>query len=427
MIIHVVKPGDTIQTIADYYGITADKIIADNGYKNPKDLIIGQSFVIVIPERIYTVKEGDTLESIATDYNLSTIELLANNPYLSDRNDIYPGDTIVISYNKKDTITTHGNTIPTINIETLKKTLPYLTYLSIVNYTATNEGEIISYYDDAEVIQLSKTYGVAPLMLLTTLTIQGVANIQTDLDLLMNIEFQHKQIENILSILKSKGYLGLNLTLHYVNLSNIELYESYLTIVTNKLNEAGYPVFVTINPNITDVNNELNFPKMDYSLINRLAQNIIFMSYEWPINITPPSPINSIYKTEVFLNYILNFIPAEKIIISIVTIGYDWELPYVPGISKVNYVSYDNVVDLAYNYGVTVDIDSKSLTPYFTYTTTENINHIVWFINSQTISGILDLITKYNLKGLSIWSIAVFNPQLWLIVNSNYNIAKISF
>lgn len=427
MIIHVVKSGDTIQSIAEYYKVPVERLIQDNGLDNPDNLAIGQSIVIINPDITYTVKEGDTLENIANYYNVSIIQLLANNPYLSDREYIYPGDIIYISYNKKGIITTHGNTVPAIDTKTLRKTLPYLTYLSILNYTATKEGEIISYYDDTEIIRISKAYGVAPLMLLTTLTIQGEANLIADFDILLSEDFQNRQIENILTIIKTKGYYGLNLSLQYISLSNIQLYNSYFTRVTSRLNEEGYQVFVTINPNISVVNNEISFQRVDYSLIDHLAQNIIFMSYEWAFNINPPSPISSIYNTEIFLNYILNYIPPEKIIIGMAMIGYNWELPYVPGISNVNYVSFDNVSNFAANYGAVINYDEVSQTPYFTYTSDESLNHIVWFIDSRTINATLDLISKYNLKGISIWNITVFNPQLWLIVNSRFDIEKIVF
>ncbi len=425
MIIHVVQPGETVQSIAEYYGMSADRLVQDNGLSRPYNLVAGQSLVIVKPELIYTVKEGDTLENIADYYNVSLVQLLANNPYLSDREYLYPGDILAINYTRKGLLTTHGNTVPIINKATLRKTLPYLTYISVLNYTATNSGEIISYHDDTEIIQISKAYGVAPLMLLTTLTIQGEANLRADFDLLLNEDFQNKQIENILTILKSKGYFGLNLSLQYISLTNIELYEDYFTKVTDRLNQEGYPVFVTINPNIDEANNEVTFQKVDYSIINRLAQNIIFTSYEWAFNINPPSPITSVYQTELFLNYILNFIPSNKIIIGIATLGYDWELPYVAGISEVNVISFDNVNELANDYGAIIRFDNESQTPYFTYTADEVINHVVWFINSQTINAVLEMVSKYNLKGISIWNITVFNPQLWLIVNSQYEIEKV--
>jgi spore germination protein len=425
MVIHVVQPGETVQSIAKYYGISENNLVQDNGLSSPYNLVVGQSLVIVKPDIVYIVKEGDTLEHIANNYNTSLIQLLANNPYLSDREYLYPGDTIAISYTRKGIITTHGNTVPTINLATLRKTLPYLTYISILNYTATNSGEIISYYDDSEIIQISKTYGVAPLMLLTTLTIEGEANLRVDFDILLNEDFQNRQIENILTILRSKGYMGLNLSLQYISLSNIHLYEDYFTRVTSKLNNEGYQVFVTINPNFSEINKEVSFQKIDYSIINRLAQNIIFMSYEWAFNINPPSPITSVYQIDIFLDYVLNYIPSDKIIIGLATLGYDWELPYVAGISNVNVISFDNVNTLAKDYEAIMQFDDTSQTSYFTYTTGETINHVVWFINSRTINAILDLVAKYDLKGISIWNITVFNPQLWLIVNSQYEIEKV--
>ncbi len=426
MIIHVVNPGETVQSIAEYYGISADKLIQDNGLDSPYNLTVGQSLVIARPEVIYTVIEGDTLEGIADNYNVSIIQLLANNPYLSDRELLYPGDSIVISYARNGLITTHGNTVPSIDTATLRKTLPYLTYISVLNYTATNEGEIISYYDDTEIIQLSKAYGVAPLMLLTTLTIHGEANLRVDFDILLSEEFQNRQIENILTIMESKGYLGLNLSLQYISTTNFQLYENYFAKVTNRLNSEGYQVFVTINPNIYEANNQVYFQEIDYSRINQLAQNIIFTGYEWAFNINPPSPITSVYRTQAFLDYILNFIPPDKIIIGMATLGYDWELPYVEGISNVYVIAFNNVINLAFEHGSNIQYDNVSQTPYFTYTASGHINHVVWYINSLTINAILGLVSKNNLKGISVWNITVFNPQLWLIVNSQFEIEKVA-
>ena len=425
MKIHVVQEGDTIQSIAELYGVSVDNLVKDNNLTNPNNLSIGQTIVIATPKSVYTIKQGDSLGDIAKKFNISLIQLLANNPYLAESDYIYPGDNIIISYDKKDSLTTHGNTVPYIDKITLVKTLPYLTYLSVLNYTATREGNIIAYYDDTEIIQTTKAFGVVPLMLLTTLTIHGDANIRTDFELLINEDFQNRQIDTILDILKSKGYLGLNISFQYISESNIQLYESYLTKITNRLNKEGYEVFVTINPNFIEINNQINFEKIDYSLINHISQNIIFMSYEWAANPNPPSPISSINNLELFLDYILKFIPSEKIIIGMASIGYDWELPYVPGISSVNSVSYDKFTEFAYNYEAEIKFDEISQTPYFNFRDSESIEHIVWFIDAKSIDAILNLVSSYNLKGISVWNITVYNPQLWLIINSQYEIEKI--
>jgi spore germination protein len=275
MTIHVVQSGETIQSIADFYGISVTRLILDNGLDNPDNLVTGQSIVIAYPELTYTVKQGDTLIDIANNNNITLMQLFMNNPYLYEREYIYPGEVIVIKYPKKDKITTHGNTVPYIDKGTLIKTLPYLTYLSILNYTATKEGEINTYYDDTEIIQTTKEYGVIPLMLLTTLTIQGEANIGIAFDILLSETFQNKQIDNILNILKTKGYYGVNISFEYINVSNLQQYESYFTKITKRLRDEGYLVFVTINPGISNVNNELRFEKVDYSILDQLANNII--------------------------------------------------------------------------------------------------------------------------------------------------------
>lgn len=428
MLIHVVQQGESVQSIADYYGIPAARLILDNGLNDRDGLVIGQSLVIVYPEIIHTVQEGDTLIDIAEFYNVTLMQLYMNNPYLSEREYIYPGDTIIVKYNTKGKITTHGNSVPFINRETLKMTLPYLTYLSILNYTAAKEGEIVSYYDDTEIIQLSKEYGVIPLMLLTTLTIRGEANIGIAYDLLLNEEFQNRQIENILSILKTKGYLGINISLEYINITNLRLYESYFTKIANRLTEEGYLVFTTINTTLTSFDGEVIFEKVDYSILDQVAHNIIFMNYVWATNINPPSPIISIYNIDIFLDYVSQFISPDKEIIGLVTVGYDWELPFSAGLSSVYSLTLERAVDLARIVGASIQFDEKSQTPFFRYTANNNnnsIEHIVWFVDARSINALLDLAVKYELQGIGIWNITIYNPQLWLIINSQYEIEKI--
>ncbi|QHQ61606.1 LysM peptidoglycan-binding domain-containing protein [Anaerocolumna sedimenticola] len=424
MIIHVVQIGDTIQSIADYYGISVIRLIQDNDLEAPNHLVIGQSIVIAIPEITYTIKEGDTLVNIANSFDVPVMQLLMNNPFLSNREFIYPGETIIISYSKKGSMTIHGNTAPNINRDILIKTLPYLTYLSIINFTATKEGEIITYYDDTEIISTAKEFDVMPLMLLTTLTIQGTANIGIEYDLLLNQDFQQRFINNALDILKTKGYYGVNISFQYINISNIFLYNQFFTLITDRLNAAGFHVFVTINPNISNFNNNVRFERVDYSNLNQLAQNIIFMNYNWASNISPPSPISSVYDLDVFLGYVNNFISPDKIIIGIPNIGYDWELPFLPGFSSVYSLTLNSAIALACSNNSTIQFDEPSQTPYFLYTQ-DNIQHIVWFIDARSINSLLDLAISYELYGVSIWNITVYNAQLWLIINSQYEIKKI--
>ena len=58
MIIHVVQQGDTIESIAERYGVSVTRLIIDNGLEEPDHLVIGQSIIVAFPELTYTVQEG---------------------------------------------------------------------------------------------------------------------------------------------------------------------------------------------------------------------------------------------------------------------------------------------------------------------------------------------------------------------------------
>jgi spore germination protein len=429
MDIHVVQSGDTIDTIAVKYGVSVPRLIQDNGLITPYKLVIGQTIVIVYPEVTYTVQEGDSLESIAKDQGITLMQLLRNNPFLFDREFIYPGETLVISYkNSNIKFSTNGYTNPFMNRDILKKTLPFLTYLSVFGYRTTGDAEIIG-IDDTEILQIAKAYGVAPKMLLSTVTGQGVGNIEAIYSILYNEKLMNLHIENILNILRTKGYYGINVTLQYLNVQNTQVYENYITKLVNSLNNEGYIVFITLSPNIIYNANQITFEKIDYSAIGQLANGITLLSYNWGYSFGAPAPVTSVTLLREFYDYATTLILPEKIFMGIPLMGYDWELPYVVGISRANSLTYDNAIALASEVGATIQYDEISQTPYFEYVESLSgipIQHIVWFIDARTIDALAKLVPEYGFQGLGVWNIMYFFTQMWLVINSQYDIENMN-
>ena len=56
MEIYIVQHGDSVESIANRYGISVERLISDNGISNPKILVVGQALVILIPKETYIVK-----------------------------------------------------------------------------------------------------------------------------------------------------------------------------------------------------------------------------------------------------------------------------------------------------------------------------------------------------------------------------------
>ena len=69
--IYTVRPGDTLYTIAQRYGVTTDVLIYDNQISDPLRLVPGQALFIPVTSVSYTVRPGDSLYRIARSYGLT--------------------------------------------------------------------------------------------------------------------------------------------------------------------------------------------------------------------------------------------------------------------------------------------------------------------------------------------------------------------
>ncbi len=426
MTIHVVQPGETINSISDLYNIPVDRLILENGIMNPDDLVIGQTIVIVPPESVYIVQDGDTLESIAEQNGITLMELLRNNPYLSDREYIYPGETLVIRYQtvKSRVIATSGYTFHYIDRGILRKTLPFLSYLTIFNYRVTSEGNIIS-EDDTDIIQMAKEYGVAPMMFISTYTDQGKSSREVVYDFLRNPDALNNLTDNLLFLLSSKGFYGINIYIEQINMDNIDQIAENLSYVASVLHSEGYRVLATVTPEYDIEGPEVTFEPIDYSKLAVSVDAIVFTSYEWGTSYSYPSSFAPVNIIRDLLNYIDGMIPPEKIFIGLITLGYDWQLPYIPGASGANAVTTESAIQIAAEHGAVIQFNEAAQAPYFFYTDEELDLHLIWFKDARSFDAIAGLVLEYGLQGLSIWTIMNFNAQMWFIINTEYEIEKI--
>ena len=146
MQIHIVQPGETFPSIAAQYDLSTQFLQNYNQLPNPEQLVVGQSILILYPEETYNVQANDSLTSIAEQTGLTTLELLQNNPQLILRNILYPGETLVLSFQDQQytPVRVNGYAYPYINESILRTSLPYLTYLTIFGRLRPRRE---SYYD----------------------------------------------------------------------------------------------------------------------------------------------------------------------------------------------------------------------------------------------------------------------------------------
>lgn len=282
MEIHVVQPGESLYTIAQQYGTTPARLLQDNELTDPNNLVIGQTIVVLYPAEVVTVVAGDTLSSIAERYGVTVNQLLRNNPQLRGLPEVVPGQVLTIRYEqeKLGEMSVNGYAYPYIDRGVLRQTLPYLTYLTLFTYGITPEGGLIG-IDDEEVIAIAREYGVAPLMLVSTLTEEGTFSNELASRVVNDSAVQERLIDEILSTLSAKGYYGLDVDFEYIYPQDRDAYTAFIRNVTERLNAQGYPVVTALAPKTSADQPGLLYGGHDYAGIGEAANFVLLMTYEW--------------------------------------------------------------------------------------------------------------------------------------------------
>lgn len=425
MIIHVVRPGDSVYSISRQYNVSPQKIISDNELANPDQLVVGQTLVILEGVRRHVVTPGQSLYSISLQYGVSINAILAANPQITNPALIYVGQVINIPPRtiRFGPIEVNGYAFPNINREVLRKTLPNLTYLSIFSYEVRPDGSLNTIPDEP-LIQAARAARVAPLMVITNIESGGGFNSDIAHAIFTNQQAQDNLMNNVIQILREKNYFGLDIDFEYIYPYDRESYNNFLRRVSRTLRPLGYTITTALAPKISATQQGLLYEAHDYPVHGALADHVIIMTYEWGYTYSPPMAVAPINEVRRVLNYAVTAIPRQKIFMGIPNYGYNWTLPFTPG-TAASTISNTGAVDLARREGVAINFDAVSQAPFFNYYDDNGRQHEVWFEDARSILAKLTLANEFRVGGLSYWTIGSYFPQNWLVLNSVYDVRKV--
>ena len=425
--IYVVQPGDTLWAISRKFGVNSQSIYTVNGLQEMPYLVIGQTLVIPSTEKAYLVKPGDSLWAIAEKFNVS-VDSIARLNGITNPNIIMPGMVLRIPELSKNYgyIEVNGYIEPSTSekeTQIVNEVGRYLTYISPFSYQIKADGSL-NPINDTTILQTANKYKTAPLMVITNF--KG-GNFDTELvDTVLKSEaIQQTLINNIIKILKDKGYYGLNIDFERISPENRELYNSFLRRMVAVLRPLNYPVSTALAPKPEDYQAGAWHGAHDYKAHGQIVDFVIIMTYEWGWSGGAPYAVAPIDLVGDVIKYAVSVIPSKKIIMGIPLYGYDWPLPYMPGGPWAKRVSPQQAIALAAKYGANILYDYKVQSPYFNYIDENRVQHIVWFEDARSIQAKLLLANRYGLKGVSYWVLGSAFPQNWAVLNNMFNIVKV--
>lgn len=373
----------------------------------------------------YIVRPGDTLRSIAIMYSIPLLNIIAANPDVANPDHILVGQIIRIpeGYSRR-TINVNGFAAPDIDNGVLSDTVPYLTYLSIYGYNVKPDGTLVT-IDDADLVQLSRQAGVGPLMVISNIDETGEASSELAHTILMSEVIQITLIKNIIDVVKSKNYFGLNINFDNIDPSDRELLTKFFQSVTQNLFSLGYIVvasdFIAVNPN----RSTLLYDTIDFGAYSEYVNQVfIIVSYATQRPRLPPMAVAPLDQLKRVLDYSVSIIPSQNILLGMTNYALDWTLPYNPA-TVAKRLPYPEALALSRQKAAYVWFDQISQSANFFYTDGSNRQHVVWLYDELSIRLRLELIRAYNLGGVSFFMVDDFPVETYITLNSMYEIRKV--
>lgn len=426
MQIHVVKPGQTVSSIARHYGVDAAWIRQYNGLTDPDRLAVGQSLVILRPAEIYTVQPGDTLYTIAVRNGTTPRQLLRNNPDLKGQPQLTPGQTLVLRLEDapEAQIQVHGYAYPFVQKPILEEILPFATYLAPFTYKISRENTLIP-LDDLALIELARSYGVSPLMHVSNLSEEDVFSPEIAARVLQSPASQAAMTAQVVAQMQRQGYDGIDVDFERVDASDAAAYAAWLDQLRGQVQAAGGILLAALAPKTSGMQPGQTYEGHDYAAIGRAVDAVLLMTYEWGYRASWPRAVAPLEPVRQVVEYAVGEIGAEKLLLGIPNYGYDWPLPFVAGQTLARSLSNPEAVQLAVDYGAEIQFDQTQQTPWFQYTDGQGQAHEVWFEDARSCRVKYELVSQYGLRGVGFWNFMRPFAQGFQVLNAMFQIQEV--
>lgn len=280
MTIHVVRDGETIDSIAQNYGVSPLRLASDNDAYD--GLAVGQTLVVRFPRQVHAVSPGETLFSIAQSYGVSVRQLWRNNWELGGSDLLRPGQILVVSYfdEKSGAAVSNGYAYPFIDAGLLNRELPFLSSLAPFTYGINASGGLLPLDDDA-LIDAAIAHGTQPVMHLSTLTEEGNFDTARASRVLSDYELQGKLAAEVLQTLLRKNYAGLDVDFEYLPGHLADDYAAFLQRLRQLLQPQGRFLWAALAPKTSPLQRGLLYEGHSYAAVANAVDAVLLMTYEW--------------------------------------------------------------------------------------------------------------------------------------------------
>ncbi len=291
--------------------------------------------------------------------------------------------------------------------QSLQNNIQLLDYVASFDFQVQPNGELKEKSTQKD-LQWTKGQGVKTLMLLHNINggIDGASAYQA----IAQEKSRDKLISNIITNMEQYGFDGVNIDFEGINPEGRTSFNIFLQQLADILQEKNKLLTVCV-PAKTGSEQEPWYAAYDYAHIGKVADLVIIMSYDEHWAGSEPGPVASLPWVNRVMEYAVQQMPGDKILMGIPCYGYDWT-----GSGQGQGLTWRTIESLVQQYG-NVQWDNTNSVPYLQYWQNGQ-KHEVWFENQYSLAMKLDLVEQHNLRGIAFWRLGYEGQAFWETVQN---------
>lgn len=271
-------------------------------------------------------------------------------------------------------------------------------------------GDVVNFIgaEDSSFLSFASARGISVVALITNeFDSQLISTILND------AVIRQKHVQAIVNKVSQMNYAGIDIDYENLFVRDREVFVVFLQELKTALSGLNKLLVVTVHAKTDPPGIWSGAEAHDYVGIGQSADLVRIMGYDFHWQGGTPGSIAPADWVEAVLNYAVSVIPRNKIELGIPTYGYDW-----PQGQPATGVTYGDAVSIANRYNVPI-ITNAQQGPHFTYSDNDFI-HEVWFVDALSFSTLLDLVNKYDLRGICIWYLSAEDPKIFDAINVKF-------
>ena len=309
--------------------------------------------------------------------------------------------------------------------ESLKHNIDQISTVAPGGYSVDEDG-IVWGNVDARVVRLAAERNV-PVM---ALVVNPGFNQELLHRFLANEAARKRAISSLVELCRQNGHAGIQVDFENLSINDRDAFTQFYRELAHALHGAGYRVSVAIVHRPEELPGPTQYHKWlfknwragyDLKALGEIGDFVSVMSYNQHTRRTPPGPQHGIPWMREIAEYFLEFVPAEKISLGIITNGMHWytsqEDRITPEMAR-SYsavVSYPRAMGLVERHGAKLRWDDEQQVSY-TYFSNGGTFEWIFLEDARSFAARLALVDEYGLRGFSAWVLGSEDPEIWTVL-----------